>query len=112
MCAGHTLRIPVALLRSVCGSTHNLRASSCLRLSSAVLRHSKNSVLRASKWPHHAGKFILFQLERARAARNADGLEASLAADDYSSPEALAKLPLAERWIVSRLHQVCARRFV
>jgi len=54
----------------------------------------------------NAGKFVLFQLDRARAAGAADGLEASLAADDYSTPEALAALPLAERWIVSRLHQV------
>ncbi|KAJ9523893.1 hypothetical protein QJQ45_020096 [Haematococcus lacustris] len=55
----------------------------------------------------NAGKFILFQMERARAS-GADmaALEARLAAADFSSQAALEALPLAERWIVSRLHQV------
>jgi hypothetical protein len=58
-----------------------------------------------------AGKFVLFQMDRARQAHGegspaAAGLEAALAAADFSSPQALAGLPLAERWIVSRLHQV------
>jgi hypothetical protein len=60
--------------------------------------------------PHHlAGKFILFQMERARAA-GADGaaLEARLAAADFSSQAAVDALPLAERWIVTRVHQVRA----
>ena len=33
-------------------------------------------------------------------------LEGQLAAADFSTPERLQSLPLAERWIVSRLHQV------
>lgn len=56
-----------------------------------------------------AGKFILFQMERARSA-GADGaaLEARLSAADFSSQAALEALPLAERWIVTRVHQVTA----
>ncbi|GFH06428.1 uncharacterized protein HaLaN_01058 [Haematococcus lacustris] len=46
-------------------------------------------------------------MERARAS-GADmaALEARLAAADFSSQAAVEALPLAERWIVSRLHQV------
>ena len=34
---------------------------------------------------------------------------ASLAAADYSSPQALASLPLTERWVVSSLHSLVDR---
>jgi hypothetical protein len=57
--------------------------------------------------PAPSGKFILFQMERARAA-GVDGaaLEARLSAADFSSQAAVDALPLAERWIVTRVHQV------
>lgn len=50
----------------------------------------------------NAGKFILFNLEQL------DKEEWSgLAQADFSSPGALAQLPLAEQWVISALHQVC-----
>lgn len=49
----------------------------------------------------NAGKFILFNLEQLD-----DREWQELAGADFSSPDALADLPLAERWIVSALHQV------
>uniref|UniRef100_A0A7S3R9D9 valine--tRNA ligase n=1 Tax=Dunaliella tertiolecta TaxID=3047 RepID=A0A7S3R9D9_DUNTE len=56
----------------------------------------------------NAGKFILFQMDRAKAAGSADGqdLHEQLASADFSTRQALEALPLAERWIVSRVHQV------
>lgn len=52
----------------------------------------------------NAGKYILFNLEKV------SGQEwKSLASVDYSSEEAVKKLPLAERWIVSSLHQLSKR---
>ena len=49
----------------------------------------------------NAGKFIALQLEAA-----GEDEWAELAAVDLSEPEALAGLPLAERWVLSELHQV------
>ncbi len=49
----------------------------------------------------NAGKFILFNLEQLD-----DREWQQLAGADFSSPDALADLPLAERWVVSALHQV------
>ena len=49
----------------------------------------------------NAGKFILFNLEQLD-----DRKWQELAGADFSSPDALADLPLAERWVVSALHQV------
>jgi valyl-tRNA synthetase len=49
----------------------------------------------------NAGKFILFQLEKA-----SDESWAQLAAADFSSQEAVAALPLTERWVVSATHQL------
>ena len=49
----------------------------------------------------NAGKFILFNLEQLD-----DREWQALAAADFSSHDALADLPLAERWVVSALHQV------
>jgi len=49
---------------------------------------------------------------RASCVRFAEGeealraLEGRLALADFSTSQALERLPLAERWIVSRLHQV------
>ena len=50
----------------------------------------------------NAGKFILFNLEQLNDTEWQD-----LAKADFSSPESLAGLPLAERWVISALHQVC-----
>ena len=49
----------------------------------------------------NAGKFILFNLEQLDDSDWQD-----LTRADCSSPDALAQLPLAERWVVSALHQV------
>ncbi len=49
----------------------------------------------------NAGKFILFNLEQLD-----DHEWQQLAGADLSSPDALADLSLAERWVVSALHQV------
>lgn len=49
----------------------------------------------------NAGKFILFNLEQLDDREWQD-----LAGADFSSRDALADLPLAERWVVSALHQV------
>lgn len=49
----------------------------------------------------NAGKFILFNLEQLD-----DHEWQELAGADFSSRDALADLPLAERWVVSALHQV------
>ena len=49
----------------------------------------------------NAGKFILFNLEQLN-----DKEWSELAQADFSSPGALKQLPLAERWVVSALHQV------
>ena len=49
----------------------------------------------------NAGKFILFNLEQLD-----DREWRELAGADFGSPDALADLPLAERWVVSALHQV------
>ena len=49
----------------------------------------------------NAGKFVLMACEAADEAAKAD-----LARADFSSPEAAAQLPLAERWILGALHQV------
>ena len=49
----------------------------------------------------NAGKFILFNLEQLD-----DEEWSGLALADFSSPGALEQLPLAERWVVSALHQV------
>ncbi|KAF5828074.1 tRNA synthetases class I-domain-containing protein [Dunaliella salina] len=57
----------------------------------------------------NAGKFILFQMDRAKAAGSEEAglaLNEQLAQADFSTPQALQALPLAERWIVSRVHQV------
>ena len=50
----------------------------------------------------NAGKFILFNLEQLEEAERQE-----LAAASFSSPDALRQLPLAERWVISALHQVC-----
>lgn len=39
-------------------------------------------------------------------AESGQALDAQLAAAEFSTPQALEALPLAERWIVSRVHQV------
>ena len=49
----------------------------------------------------NAGKFILFNLEQLD-----DEKWSGLAQADFSSPGAVTQLPLAERWVVSALHQV------
>ena len=49
----------------------------------------------------NAGKFILFNLEQLN-----DREWQELAGADFSSRDVLADLPLAERWVVSALHQV------
>ncbi len=49
----------------------------------------------------NAGKFILGGLDGAR-----DAEWASLAAADFGGQGTLVGLPLAERWILSSLHQV------
>ena len=49
----------------------------------------------------NAGKFIALQLESS-----SDAELAALAAADFSRSKALAGLPLAERWVLSELHQV------
>lgn len=49
----------------------------------------------------NAGKFILFNLDQLNDHEWQD-----LAGADFSSPDALVQLPLAERWVVSALHQV------
>ena len=49
----------------------------------------------------NAGKFILFNLEQLD-----DEEWSGLAQADFGSPGALGQLPLAERWVVSALHQV------
>lgn len=49
----------------------------------------------------NAGKFILFNLEQL-----GDGDWQDLARADFSSPASLTALPLAERWVISALHQV------
>ncbi|GBF93255.1 valyl-tRNA synthetase [Raphidocelis subcapitata] len=50
------------------------------------------------------GKYILFNLEKVD-----DAGWAELAAADFSSPAALAALPLAERWVVSGTHELAAK---
>jgi len=40
------------------------------------------------------------------SAEAGQALDVQLAAADFSTPQALQALPLAERWIVSRVHQV------
>ena len=50
----------------------------------------------------NAGKFILMNLEAVSDAEWAD-----LGAADFSRPQALEGLQLAEKWILSSLHQVC-----
>ncbi|CAL8463583.1 g3117 [Coccomyxa elongata] len=52
----------------------------------------------------NAGKF----LQMALAQASSSGL-AALAAADFSRPDALAGLPLTERWMLSSLHQVVDR---
>ena len=49
----------------------------------------------------NAGKFILFNLEQLD-----DAAWSKIGQADFSHPGALEQLPLAERWIVSVLHQV------
>ena len=49
----------------------------------------------------NAGKFILFNLEQLEEAEWQE-----LAGAEFSSPDALRQLPLAERWVISALHQV------
>ena len=51
-----------------------------------------------------AGKFLALQLERLPP-----GEFQALADVSFSRGEDVARLPLAERWIVSSLHQVRAR---
>lgn len=53
----------------------------------------------------NAGKFLQMALDQAAPAD-----AAAAAAADFSRPELLAELPLAERWILSSLHQVSALR--
>lgn len=53
----------------------------------------------------NAGKFLQMALDQAAPAD-----AAAAAAADFSRPESLAELPLAERWILSSLHQVSALR--
>lgn len=45
----------------------------------------------------NAGKFIILNLQPGQAPPDAS---------QYSSADALARLPLTERWILSELHQV------
>ncbi|KAK9917842.1 hypothetical protein WJX75_008794 [Coccomyxa subellipsoidea] len=52
----------------------------------------------------NAGKFLQMALDQAAPAD-----AAAAAAADFSRPESLAELPLAERWILSSLHQVVDR---
>jgi valyl-tRNA synthetase len=52
----------------------------------------------------NVGKFIEFNLEKVD-----DATWAALAAVDYSSPAALASLPLPERWAVSGVHALAER---
>lgn len=49
----------------------------------------------------NAGKFLQMALAQASASDLA-----ALAAADFSRPDALAALPLTERWMLSSLHQV------
>ncbi|MEW5311032.1 MAG: hypothetical protein WDW38_002779 [Sanguina aurantia] len=49
----------------------------------------------------NAGKFVIFQLDKAPESE-----WEQLRGVDYSSAETMASLPLAEKWIVSLLHQV------
>ena len=47
-------------------------------------------------------RYVLLMLQRA------DEQEwQTLSAVDFGTPASIAALPLAERWIVSQLHQVC-----
>lgn len=50
--------------------------------------------------PIHIGKLILLNLEKISPEERC-----ALTDVHFSTPEALAKLPLAERWIVSRVHE-------
>ena len=52
----------------------------------------------------NAGKFILFQLDKA-----SEETWSQLAVADFSSQEAVAALPLTERWVVSATHQLVDR---
>ena len=68
-------------------------------LNLSMERITANRNLTNKLW--NAGKFITLQLEAA-----GEGELAELAAVDLSEPEALMGLPLAERWVLSELHQV------
>lgn len=68
-------------------------------LNLSMERITANRNLTNKLW--NAGKFIALQLEAA-----GEDEWAELAAVDLSEPEALAGLPLAERWVLSELHQV------
>ncbi|KAK9845737.1 hypothetical protein WJX81_000915 [Elliptochloris bilobata] len=71
-------------------------------LNLSMERITANRNLTNKLW--NAGKFIALQLEAAGEAELAE-----LAAVDLSQPEALTGLPLAERWVLSELHQVVDR---
>lgn len=68
-------------------------------LNLSLERITANRNLTNKLW--NAGKFIALQLEGVP-----DAELAALAGADYSRPGALAGLPLAERWVLSELHQV------
>lgn len=84
-------------LMSSWGAGAGTTAGQDLNLSMERLVSSRNFTNKL--W--NAGKFILFNLEQLNDHEWQD-----LTGADYSSPDALAQLPLAERWVVSALHQV------
>jgi valyl-tRNA synthetase len=71
-----------------------------LNMSAEKLASNRN--LTNKLW--NAGKLVLLSLDALP-----DGERAALADARFDSPEALARLPLAERWVVSRLHAVVDR---
>ena len=89
ICTSHTTTFPVSSSGSTVGQDLNL----------SMERVTANRNFTNKLW--NAAKYVLLMVQKADE-KEWEGLKSV----DFSTPESIASLPLAEKWIVSLLHKV------